>query len=357
MRILISGGAGFVGSTLARSFCEKPGNEIVVLDNLRRRGSELNLATFKKMGIDFSHGDVREGADLQDIPGNFDLMIEASAEPSVHAGQDGSPAYVIGTNLQGTINCLEFARKRVGLFSYLSTSRVYSISSLRSIQLNETPQRFVIARRQTLPGISQSGIDEAFPTNQARSFYGASKLASELLIQEYVESYGVRAIINRCGVIAGPGQFGKTDQGFISLWVAHHYFGLPLKYKGFGGKGKQVRDALHALDFAELVSRQLVEPKHWDGTYYNVGGGRPLSISLLELTELCSEIVGSPIEIGSTEDTERVDIPLYITDYGKVHRTFKWLPQRDLKTIVTEIAEWIKLNEDSLRPIFAPETI
>jgi CDP-paratose 2-epimerase len=357
MRILISGGAGFVGSTLARSFCGQPGNEIVVLDNLRRRGSELNLTAFRKMGIDFRHGDVREAADLQNIPGNFDLMIEASAEPSVHAGQNDSPDYVIATNLQGTINCLEFARKRVGLFSYLSTSRVYSISSLRSIQLDETPQRFEIAAQQILPGISQSGIDEAFPINQARSFYGTSKLASELLIQEYVESYGVRAIINRCGVIAGPGQFGKTDQGFVSLWVAHHYFGLPLKYKGFGGKGRQVRDVLHALDLVELISRQLVEPKRWNGECYNVGGGKRLSTSLLELTGLCSETVGSPTMIDSTQDTERVDVPLYVTDYGKAHRTFSWLPQRDMKTIVTEIAEWIKLNEDSLRPIFAPETI
>ena len=279
MRILISGGAGFIGSTIARSFQEKSGNQVVVLDNLRRRGSELNLISFKKMGIEFYHGDVREPNDLLDIPGSFDLMVEASAEPSVQAGQQGSPAYVIGTNLQGTINCLEYARKKAGLFAYLSTSRVYSISSLRAIQLDETPRRFEVAAQQILPGISERGIDESFPTNQARSLYGATKLASELLIQEYVDSYGMKAIVNRCGVIAGPGQFGKTDQGVISLWVANHYFGLPLNYKGFGGKGKQVRDVLHPLDLVALLSKQIEKPRvlEW-GTIQYRGRAAPIRI-------------------------------------------------------------------------------
>ena len=357
MRILISGGAGFIGSTIARSFQEKSGDQVVVLDNLRRRGSELNLISFKKMGVEFYHGDVREPNDLLDIPGNFDLMVEASAEPSVQAGQQGSPAYVIGTNLQGTINCLEYARKKTGLFAYLSTSRVYSISSLRGIQLDEAPQRFEVAAQQILQGISERGIDESFPTSQARSFYGATKLASELLIQEYVDSYGTKAIVNRCGVMAGPGQFGKTDQGVISLWVANHHFGLTLNYKGFGGKGKQVRDVLHPLDLVTLLSKQIEKPECWNGEPFNIGGGRLLSVSLQELTGLCRGIVGRSVAIGSTENTERVDVPLYLTDYSKAQRCFDWRPQRDIATIVSEIAEWVRSNEDALRPIFAPETM
>ncbi len=357
MRILISGGAGFIGSTIARSFQEKSCNQVVVLDNLRRRGSELNLLSFKKMGVEFHHGDIREPDDLLDIPGSFDLMVEAAAEPSVQAGQQGSPAYVIGTNLHGTINCLEYARKRAGLFAYFSTSRVYSISSLRAIQLDETPERFEMAAQQTLPGISERGIDEGFPTNTARSLYGATKLASELLIQEYVDSYGIKAIINRCGVIAGPGQFGKTDQGVISLWVANHYFGLPLNYKGFGGKGKQVRDVLHPLDLVDLLSKQIDKPNYWNGEPFNIGGGRPISVSLLELTGLCRDIGGRSVAIGSTENTERVDVPLYLTDCSKAQRFFGWRPQRDIETIVSEIAEWVRSNESALRQIFAPETM
>ena len=283
-------------------------------------------------------------------------MIEASAEPSVHAGQKGSPAYVIDTNLHGTVNCLEFARKRVGLFAYLSTSRVYSIASLRAIRLRETPQRFEIAEQQTLPGVSERGIAEAFPTNQARSFYGTTKLASELLIQEYAEFYGIKAIINRCGVIAGPGQFGRTDQGVVSLWVAHHYFGLPLHYTGFGGTGRQVRDLLHPLDLIDLLSRQLEESGRWHGDSFNVGGGPSISVSLVELTKLCREIVGRDVSVGSIPDTERVDVPLYLTDYSKAQRCFDWRPQRDIETIVSEIAGWVRSNEDALRPIFTSGT-
>src|SRR5687768_98112 len=164
MRILITGGAGFVGSNLALAYRERyPDAEIVALDNLRRRGSELNLAILKSHNIAFQHGDIRSPADLFDLPGNFDVMIEASAEPSVLAGLDGSPAYVLQSNLVGTLNCLEFVRNRVGSLVFLSTSRVYSIGPLRAIRLVESASRFVIDNTQELPGVSVHGISERFP--------------------------------------------------------------------------------------------------------------------------------------------------------------------------------------------------
>ncbi len=351
MRILVTGGAGFVGANIALALQDK-GNRVVVLDNLRRRGSELNLPHFRKRAIEFIHGDIREPSDLADIPGNFDLMVEASAEPSVHAGQQNSPAYVIDTNLRGTVNCLEFARHRVDSLVYLSTSRVYSIAALRAIRLKETPQRLEMAAQQTLPGISEFGIAEGFPIDGARSFYGATKLASELLIQEYVHSYRLKAVINRCGVIAGPGQFGKTDQGFVCLWVARHWFGLPLRYNGFGGTGKQVRDLLHPADLVDLVLKQLERSGQWEGPVFNVGGGRSISVSLRELTELCCEITRRTAEVSGCAETAPVDIPLYITDAHKAGICFAWQPQKDARAIVGEIAGWIQSNEAELRPIF-----
>ena len=243
MKVLITGGAGFVGSSLALSFRQlHPGAEVVALDNLKRRGSELNLPVLREAGIQFVHGDIRNPADLQELQGEFDIFLECSAEPSVLAGLDGAPNYLLQTNLTGTLNCLEFARTRAGCFVFLSTSRVYSILPLREARLTETESRFELDGGQVLPGVSIHGIAEEFPTHLPRSLYGASKLASELMIQEYVHAYGMRAIINRCGVIAGPGQFGKVDQGVFTLWVANHVFGKPLKYTGFGGQGKQVRD-------------------------------------------------------------------------------------------------------------------
>lgn len=353
MKILITGGAGFVGSSLALAFKqESPAHTVVAVDNLKRRGSEINLPLFKKFGIEFSHGDIRSASDLEDLSGEFDVFIEASAEPSVLAGINSSPHYVLQTNLTGTLNCLEFARRRVENFFFLSTSRVYSIAPLRQINLVDAPTRFEIAAIQDSSGITADGVSEDFPTHLPRSLYGATKLASELIIQEYVSAYGVRAVINRCGVIAGPGQFGKVDQGVFTLWVANHYFQRPLKYTGFGGRGKQVRDLLHPLDLFSLLKKQLPEITKYSGQVFNVGGGREISTSLMELTALCREVVGTTT-IAEEPESPAVDIPLYISDCRKAAQAFDWFPKRSLPVIVEDITKWIRENEQQLKHIFA----
>lgn len=354
MRILITGGAGFVGSNLALSFKrESPAATVVAFDNLKRRGSELNIPLFRQEGVEFIHGDIRSYSDLEDIPGEFDVFIEASAEPSVLAGMDGSPNYLLQTNLSGTMNCLELARKRAGSFLFLSTSRVYSIEPLKAINLRETPSRFEIAERQNYHGVSLQGVSEEFATHLPRSLYGATKLASEMLIQEYVYAYGLRALINRCGVIAGPGQFGKVDQGVITLWVARHYFKRPLAFIGFGGKGKQVRDLLHPEDLFGLIKKQLSQIGDCAGQVFNVGGGREVSVSLSELTALCQEVTGHRVTIEEQPQTSAVDIPLYISDYGRAARRFDWQPQKSASHIVEDIFNWIKGGEAQLKPLFA----
>lgn len=353
MRILITGGAGFVGSNLASYFKqEEPTADITVLDNLKRRGAEINLPIFKRLGIEFSHGDIRNFSDLEDLRGNYDVFVEASAEPSVLAGIDGAPHYVLQTNLLGTLNCLEFARKRADNFVFLSTSRIYSIAPLRELRLLEAPSRFEIADTQNVAGISQRGISEDFPNHLPRSLYGATKLASEMIIQEYVHSYGLRAVINRCGVIAGPGQFGKVDQGVFTLWIANHYFQKPLTYTGFGGIGKQVRDLLHPADLFSLIRKQLDKIDSCSGEIFNVGGGYEISTSLFELTTLCQEILGRKVPVNEDPRTSPVDIPLYISDYSKAAHRFDWRPERSLRTIVEDITRWIDANEAQLKSIF-----
>ncbi len=353
MRILITGGAGFVGSNLAKKFrIDSPNAEVVAFDNLKRRGSELNLSAFKELGIEFVHGDIRNKTDFESLTGNFDLLIEASAEPSVHAGADGNPGYLLETNLGGTLNCLEFARKHVEKTIFLSTSRVYSIRALKQIPLIEDESRLVVADSKLSNGLTSKGIAEGFCTQSARSLYGASKLASELLCQEYNFTYGTKILINRCGVIAGPGQFGKVDQGVFTMWVAHHVFQKPLKYLGFGGKGKQVRDLLHPSDLYDLMLLQVKHASAFDASIFNVGGGMQGSTSLLELTSICQEVSGYKPDITSHAETAAVDVPYYVTDSSLAERTFGWHPKQNVKDIVIDIYRWIDENKQTLRHIF-----
>jgi CDP-paratose 2-epimerase len=349
--LLITGGAGFVGSNLALLFREvRPDLRVTVLDNLKRRGSELNLPRLSASGVEFRHGDIRSTADFDDLP-PYDLMIDCSAEPSVQAGLAGSPRSVLETNLVGTINCLEAARECGAAVLFLSTSRIYPISALNNLPFAETETRFRWDDVEGIAGFSGRGVAEDFTIDGARSFYGTSKLAGEQLIQEYVLSYGMRALIDRCGVIAGPWQMGKIDQGVITLWVARHYFGRPLRYIGFGGQGKQVRDVLHVYDLFDLLLLQLDKPAWWDGRIYNVGGGNDVSVSLRELTELCTHETGKSVPIASVPETAGVDLRIYVTDAGKAQADFGWRPARSPVQIVRDIRAWIEEHEGILESI------
>jgi CDP-paratose 2-epimerase len=349
MKILITGGAGFVGGALARHFRRaSPAHSVVVFDNLRRRGAEWNLAGLRAEGVEFAHGDVRNPADLAALPGHFDVLIEASAEPSVSAGLGGSPRYVLDTNLVGALNCLEFARERCGAMVFLSTSRVYSIAPLVALPLQASATRLDLPADFAGPGISAAGVAEAFPHDSQRSFYGASKLAAELLCQEYAAHAGLRVVVNRCGVIAGPGQFGKTDQGVFTLWVARHHFGRTLRYTGFGGQGLQVRDLLHPADLCELVDAQLDAWDRVNGQVFNAGGGRAGCVSLREYTALCQEATGRKVAIAEDPATNPVDIPWYITDHARITAALGWRPRRGPAEIVRDIAAWVREHEAAL---------
>jgi len=351
MKVLITGGCGFVGSQMAIGLkTRNPTWEIVCLDNLKRRGSELNIPELLAQGIGFVHGDVRMSGDLESLSG-IDMIIDAAAEPSVTAGLDGGREYLIKTNLNGTINCLNHAMREGAGLIFLSTSRVYPIRLLDAVEFEEEDTRYQIASKQDLVGVSARGIAEDFGMKGSRSMYGASKYASELFIEEYTELLGLRSIVNRCGVIAGPHQMGKVDQGVVTLWVARHMWKMPLSYIGYGGTGKQVRDLLHIEDLVDLVHHQIANFDDLAGSTFNVGGGLAMSASLLELTEMCQEVTTSKIEITSIPETRAADVRIYITDNGEVVRRCGWEPQRSPRDIVRDVYEWIRANEDSLKPI------
>jgi CDP-paratose 2-epimerase len=352
MKVLITGGAGFVGSSLAILLKQKyPGYSVICFDNLKRRGSELNITRLSEHGIEFIHGDIRNKEDFNEIPKDVTSLIEASAEPSVLAGINGTPDYLINTNMFGTINCLNFATSVKASLIFLSTSRVYPIEKLEEINFNETTTRFEIAAKQQLVGLTQRGLSEDFPINGFRSFYGTTKLASEFFIQEYHKYYNLKSVINRCGVIAGPWQMGKVDQGVISLWVARHYWKKKIAYFGYGGEGKQVRDVLHVKDLFNLIDFQLHNFDTVNGKLMNAGGGQNTSTSLLELTEICEAITGNKIECDSVKENRAADIRIYITDNSYVTKLSGWTPKTSMKDIVTDVFQWMRENETQLKKI------
>ncbi len=350
--ILITGGAGFVGSHLALNLKELfPGAVVTAFDNLHRRGSELNLPRLAKNGVQFLHGDIRSKEDLREVV-KADLIVDCVAEPSVLAGINSSPEYLLGTNLFGTVNALELARICKADFIFLSTSRVYPLKELRELELKETDTRFTLKGKQRIYGVSSAGITEEFPLGKSRTLYGATKLASELLVQEYVASYGMRAVINRCGVIAGPWQFGKVDQGVMTLWMARHiYKDRGLSYIGYGGTGKQVRDFLHIDDVCTAIRAELAKFEKLNSEVLNVGGGLANCLSLQEMTKLCQEITGNHIEIASIPEDRPGDIPLYITDHAKFTGLTGWRPKKDAMRTFTDIYDWITRHKDALRGI------
>src|SRR6516225_7882162 len=351
MRVLVTGGAGFVGSYLALSLKrERPDSAVVALDNLKRRGSELALRRLAAGGVEFRHGDIRNPEDLADS-GSLDLLVECSAEPSVQAGLYGGERYLINTNLMGTINCLDYARRHDAAVVFLSTSRVYPIAALREMPLVAKETRFVIPGSSTGLGWSARGIAENFPLTGSRSLYGATKLCSELIIAEYVALYGLPAVINRCGVVTGPWQMGKVDQGFIVFWAARHLFGGPLSYNGFGGAGLQVRDALHVDDLYSLVRDQVAQMPAHSGKTYNVGGGAERTVSLAELTETCVERTGRRLAITSQPETNPADVPYYVTDHSAVTTATGWRPRLSMSAILDDIFGWLREHGRELEAI------
>jgi CDP-paratose 2-epimerase len=348
-RVLVTGGAGFVGANLAVELARRhPGWELVAFDNLHRRGSELNLERLREAGVSFVHGDVRDQDDLAALRG-FHALVECSAEPSALAGTGGDTAYALRSNLVGAHHCLELAVRESAQFVFLSTSRVYPYGALNALQIAEGPSRYELLAEQDVRGASGAGISEDFTLDGPRTLYGATKLAAELLVTEYGAAFGLATVVNRCGVIAGPWQMGRVDQGVFTHWLLSHRFGADLSYIGYGGTGKQVRDLLHVDDLIDLLDEQLLDPDRWRGITVNVGGGREVSLSLREATELCRELSGNEVAVEPSDEQRPGDVRIYLSDCRRLFERTDWRPRRDARQILADTMDWIAANERAVR--------
>lgn len=343
MKLLITGICGFVGSRLAIALKERIESvQIAGIDNLSRPGSESNRNILAKKGITFYHGDLRMRSDVEGLP-DSDWVIDAAANPSILAGVDGrsSARQVAEHNLGGTLNILEYCRERKAGLILLSTNRVYSIKDLAALPLKESGQKFVLDTAKSLPeGVGAAGVTESFPVRQPISIYGATKLSSEVMALEYALTFGFPVWINRCGVLAGAGQFGTAEQGIFSYWLHAHAARLRLRYLGFGGRGLQVRDAFHPDDLADLIQAQMRSSTNSDPIYH-AGGGVSNAMSLAELTAWCDEHFGphAPEPDGRPRP---FDIPWIVMDSSRAARDFSWKAKRSIESILDEIAVQVR---------------
>ncbi|HEY4312706.1 MAG TPA: NAD-dependent epimerase/dehydratase family protein [Pirellulales bacterium] len=348
MQIFITGICGFVGSSLALAFRERlPDAAISGIDNFIRPGSETNLARLRAAGVRVDHRDIRCESDFETLP-KCDWIIDAAANPTVLAGVDGrtSSRQLVEHNLLGTVNVLEYARRSSAGLVLLSTSRVYGISALTKVPLGVTDDAFCFESAVPAPrGCSAAGISEDFSTRAPISLYGATKLASESLALEYGQTFKFPVVINRCGVLAGEGQFGVAEQGIFSFWIRAYALRRPLKYIGFDGTGHQVRDALHPDDLSDLLIRQMKQPDRSGGEIWNVGGGSHNAMSLAQLSRWCAGEFGAH-EIAAAREPRPFDVPWVVMDSRRVASTFDWQPQVALPRILAQIAAHHRQNPD-----------
>jgi len=349
MKILITGISGFAGSTIAINILNTdPKNKIIGFDNLSRQGCETSIEMLKNAGIELIRGDIRSQSDIDTVP-QVDWVIDCAANPSVLAGLDdqSSSRQVMEHNLLGTINLLEYCKKHKAGLILLSTSRVYSASELAFLPMQLSNDRFELKPSER-EDISSNGITENFPTTAPISLYGASKLASETLILEYGECFDFPVWINRCGVLAGAGQFGKADQGIFSFWIHSFREKNPLKYIGFDGTGHQVRDAMHPKDLVPVLTRQMMEPDMDVPKVINLGGGIDNSMSLKELSNWCEERFGSN-KITSSDEVRPMDAPWIVMDSKVAQNAWNWNIQTRLDQILDEIADHAEKNPNWLK--------
>lgn len=337
MKILITGGAGFVGSNLAVYLAEL-GFDVAVIDNLVRRGSELNLPRLRAAGVSFRHGDVRNPEDLTDV--QADVVLDVAAQPSAIDGYK-NPTFDFNNNVVGVANVLEMCRRIGAGLIFWSTNKVYPVSAVHDQEINEYSTRYV----------SSFSIDEKTSLDGGdRSIYGMTKIMSDLMVQEHADAFGIPAVINRFSCLCGPWQWGKPEQGWVVWWVIAHRLGLPLTYIGY--KGKQVRDVLYMSDLCRLIELEIQCLSKGGAEVFNVGGGKYSSMSLIECTEMCQRSTGNAVPIFYEERPRRVDFSVYISDTSKVEGRYNWYPTVFAEDAIERIDKWVVDNLEVLQGIY-----
>ena len=340
MKILITGGCGFVGSNLAL-FLKKKGFTVPRVDNLTRKGSKYNSNLLKKQKIKNYKINISNIKKIKSLP-KYDLILDCCAEAAVEISKNDFDK-VINTNLIGTINILKKSKNDKSKLIFISSSRIYPLEEMNKVIKNKNLK-------------SKIKISKMFSEKDKiigpKTIYGLTKLCSEMLIEEFSYAYQLKYLINRCGVISGPLQFGKQDQGFVSLWIWRHLNKKKLSYIGYGGYGNQIRDVLHIDDLSELILLQIKNINKINNKLFTVGGSKTSYTSLSQLTKLCQKITGNKIKMGKVSKTSSYDIPYYLSDNTHVSNTYRWKPKRNINQVVMDTFLWLKKNKPIIKKYF-----
>jgi len=350
MRVFITGICGFVGSAVAECLLERgAGFSIAGIDNLMRPGAEGNRLRLRRLGVNVIHGDLRAASDFESLPA-ADWVIDAAANPSVLAGVQGdfSSRQLFEHNLAGLVNVLEFCKRHKAGLVLLSSSRVYSIGALCALPLKSCELAFHLDGAAALPaGVSHNGIGPDFSTEPPVSLYGSMKLASEIVALEYGQAFDFPVWVDRCGVLAGAGQFGTPAQGIFSYWINAHLRRRPLRYTGFDGAGRQVRDAFHPRDLSALIQAQMRTARRDGQRIYTAGGGPHQALSLAQLNAWCDARFGAHRPQADPRPRS-YDIPWMIMDNTDAERDFDWRRETAIDELLEEIAAHAERNPDWL---------
>jgi len=339
MRIVILGGCGFIGSNIA-IFLKKNliKTKIISIDNFFRKGSKINYKRLKDNNIKNLKKDISIESSLKNL-GKVDLFIDCCADPAIENSKKNINT-VIKNNFLTTLNILNKTIEKKTPIIFLSTSRVYSIKKINNlIKRKNYKETFNLKNK----------ISENFNTTDIKSIYGLTKLSSEDLIKEYSYLFNIKYIINRCGVISGPWQLGKQEQGLFSFWMKNHILKSRIKYIGYGGYGNQVRDVLHIDDLCNLILLQINNLKRINNKTFNVGGGNKNKISLIKLTKICEKITHNKCKIEHIPQTSNYDIPYYVSDIKKVKKFYKWKPKKNVLRLMKDIYVWMKKYKINLK--------
>jgi CDP-paratose 2-epimerase len=340
VKVLVTGSSGLIGSEAVLHF-ERQGHEVTGVDNNMRReffgpagDTQWNLQRLVDQTSKFTHVNLdirdRDGIAALFKSSRFDLIIHCAAQPSHDKARD-IPLIDFDVNAVGTINLLEATRQNCpeAVFIQMSTNKVYG-DAPNELPLIELERRYDYAESRDFHGISEEcRIDRSL-----HSLFGASKVAGDVVAQEYGRYFGLKVGIFRGGCLTGPAHSGVELHGFISYLIQVALDGGT--YNIFGYKGKQVRDQIHSYDVIRAFEEFYKNPR--PGEVYNIGGGRENSASVLECIDLIEKLIDKKMNWTYVEQNRIGDHICYISDLRKLRSHFPdWNITRSLTDICTEI--------------------